>query len=59
MDKVVVVVVVVVVVRVKGAIKVIDLGGAVLYISSGPVAQLTPLRWVCVGGWVEIAPGRG
>ena len=52
MDKVVVVVV-----RVKEAIKVIDLGGAVLYISSGPVAQLTPLRWVCVGGWVEIAPG--
>ena len=30
-----------VVVRVKGAIKVIDLRGATLYILTGPVAQLT------------------
>ena len=33
----------VVVVKVRGAIGVINLGGTVLYISTGPVAQLSPL----------------
>ena len=32
------------VVRVKGTIKVIDLRGATLYILTGPVARLTPLK---------------
>jgi len=37
-------VVVVVVVRVKGAIRVVSLGGTVLYIFAGPVGRLTPLK---------------
>ena len=35
---------VVVVVRGKGAIKLVDLGGAILYIFTVPVTQLTPLE---------------
>jgi len=34
----------VVVVEVKGAIRVVNLGGRVLYISTEPLAQLTPLE---------------
>lgn len=33
-----------VVVEVKGAIRVVNLGGRVLYISTEPLAQLTPLE---------------
>ena len=39
-------VVVVVVVGVEGAIKVVNLGGKVLYILTEPLAQLTPLEMV-------------
>jgi len=49
----------VVVVESKGAIRVVNLGGRVLYISTGPLAQLTPLEmgvYPRVG--VETAPGR-
>ena len=48
---------VVVVVRVKGAIRVVDPGGAVLYIFTRPVAQLTPLE-MDVHPRLEIAPGH-
>ena len=46
-----------VVVRVKGAIRMVSLGGTILYIFTEPVGRLTPLKTDVYPGF-EIAPGR-
>ena len=47
-----------VVVAVKGARNVVNLGAADLYISTEPLAQLTPPAMGVYPGLVGIAPGR-
>ena len=47
-----------VVVAVRGARNVVNPGGAVLYISTEPLAQLTPLEMAYIQGWVGIVAGR-